>query len=289
MPDLRALMQLMRLPAVFTAWSNIIAAHLIATAGHVEWRYLIWTVIASSAIYLAGMVLNDCFDLSEDRRDRPGRPLPSGAVPVRFAWLLGAGLLAAGLTAAALAGTRVLFWAVPLIGLVVLYDGGAKHGRFGEVTMAGCRYLNWIMGLSVMPVDGAAWLIPLPIFLYTLSLTTLSAIEVDSTDRQRVAWSIAGMVAAGLSMIGLTLLGVLADPLGLVAAGALFVIVIMRLLKVRQDTTPETVQAAMKTLIIGIIPLDAALLATDGRYLAAVLLLLLLIPSKILSRRIYIT
>ena len=81
----------------------------------------------------------------------------------------------------------------------------------------------------------------------------------------------------------------LADPLGLVAAGALFVIVIMRLLKVRQDTTPETVQAAMKTLIIGIIPLDAALLATDGRYLAAVLLLLLLIPSKILSRRIYIT
>lgn len=282
-------MQLMRLPAVFTTWSNIVAAHLVASGGAFHWHYLVWTLLASTGIYLAGMILNDCFDLGEDRCERPNRPLPSGAVSMPLAWTLGFGLILAGLGAAYVAGDQALMWAFPLAGLVLLYDGRLKHGVLSEISMAGCRYLNWIMGMSVVPLGGLDWLIPLPIFLYTLSLTILSGAEVSGGNRTRIHLCMAGMVLAGLSIAALPLLGVLNQPLALLAAGVGLGLLIHKLLQVSRTPTPAFIQAAMKMLIIGIIPLDALLLATAGQVIAALALLLLLLPSKWLARQIYIT
>ena len=42
-------------------------------------------VAASVFLYLAGMVLNDVYDVEIDRRERPDRPLPSGRIPVAWA------------------------------------------------------------------------------------------------------------------------------------------------------------------------------------------------------------
>src|SRR5207302_1510764 len=60
-------------------------------------------VAASTLLYWAGMVWNDYFDLAQDRKERPLRPIPSGRVTPRMAALLGTGLMLAGLGCAALA------------------------------------------------------------------------------------------------------------------------------------------------------------------------------------------
>jgi 4-hydroxybenzoate polyprenyltransferase len=81
--------ELVRLPAVFSAWSNILAAHLIATTGSPHWRLLALQLAITTSLYWAGMVLNDCFDLNNDRIERPERPLPSGRIAPRAAWTVG--------------------------------------------------------------------------------------------------------------------------------------------------------------------------------------------------------
>src|SRR5919199_644904 len=88
--------QLVRLPNVFTAMADIGMAALVAGAlpGHAAAVALL--VLASSCLYCAGMVWNDYFDLEQDKRERPFRPIPSGRVTPRQAALFGAALLAAG-------------------------------------------------------------------------------------------------------------------------------------------------------------------------------------------------
>src|SRR5947209_8977616 len=105
--------QLVRLPNVFTALADIVLAALVSGVfgpfepdSGIRWSRVaafFCLLIASTLLYWAGMVWNDYFDLAEDRRDRPGRPLPSGRVPIGTAVLLGIGFCAGGVLFAFLA------------------------------------------------------------------------------------------------------------------------------------------------------------------------------------------
>ena len=78
-------------------------------------------------LYLAGMALNDLADREEDARERPERPIPSGAVSPRAAALIGGSLLLGGVLVARGAGAR---WTGPaLAAMVVAYDFQLKHSR----------------------------------------------------------------------------------------------------------------------------------------------------------------
>ena len=72
--------QLVRLPNVFTAFADILLGAL-ATGGVGEHRYEVaFLLLASGCLYCGGMVWNDFFDIEQDRRERPFRPLPSGRI-----------------------------------------------------------------------------------------------------------------------------------------------------------------------------------------------------------------
>ena len=101
-------LQLIRLPATFSAWSNVLAAHWIATGGAPSFPLLGLQLGIATALYWSGMVLNDCFDLAEDRRERPGRPIPSGAIPPSRAWTLGWSLMGLAVLLGVLAGGATL-------------------------------------------------------------------------------------------------------------------------------------------------------------------------------------
>ena len=79
-PQLRDYLELMRLPNVFTSMADVAMGFLfvreLATA--IDAWLLAVLLGASSLLYLAGVVLNDVFDLELDSRERPDRPLPSG-------------------------------------------------------------------------------------------------------------------------------------------------------------------------------------------------------------------
>src|SRR5437867_1878949 len=125
--------QLVRLPNVFTALADIGMAALVSRALRAHAGAVVLLLLASSCLYCAGMVWNDYFDLEQDRRERPFRPLPSGRVTPRAAAALGAALFAAGVAFAALAGLlgegfrpAPVILAVLLVLTILLYDGVLK-------------------------------------------------------------------------------------------------------------------------------------------------------------------
>src|SRR5436190_8221721 len=95
--------QLVRLPNVFTAMADIVLAGAATGAILDHFASFVCILLSSSLLYMGGMVWNDWFDIKQDRRERPGRPIPSGRVTEANAALVGAILIALGLIAAALA------------------------------------------------------------------------------------------------------------------------------------------------------------------------------------------
>ncbi len=77
---LRAYVELLRLPAVFTAMADVALGFLFTHPTLEPWRIFVALWLASSSLYLAGMVLNDVFDAQLDARERPERPIPSGRI-----------------------------------------------------------------------------------------------------------------------------------------------------------------------------------------------------------------
>src|SRR5271166_2427559 len=69
--------QLVRLPNVFTAFADIclgaLAAHILPD----KWLPFVLLLLSSGCLYCAGMVWNDFFDIEQDCKERPFRPIPS--------------------------------------------------------------------------------------------------------------------------------------------------------------------------------------------------------------------
>jgi 4-hydroxybenzoate polyprenyltransferase len=282
-------LQLLRAPAVFTALSNTLAAHLIATQGGIQWSSLLPLSIASAMLYSAGMVLNDCFDYAEDCRDRPARPLPSGRITLKDAWRFGWLLMAAGLLFAGLAGYGPFVIALILVALIIVYDGYAKHSIFGVPAMGGCRYLNWLLGLSVIPFQPSHFILALPIFIYVASLTLLSTVETSATRKVYVIFSFAGILACAAVILFIQLTAPLSPQFSPLLLLVLLMPIAARMIRTYQDFSPPQIQKTIKFLIMGIIPLDALLVFSNGLVANAVVILSLLLPGWLLARSMRVT
>src|SRR4051812_6654179 len=92
-------LRLMRLPNVFTAIADVAMGYLVVNHSVDEPGKLACLIGASAALYTAGMVLNDVFDVQVDAKERPFRPLPSGQISLFAACWLGFVLLAIGFVA----------------------------------------------------------------------------------------------------------------------------------------------------------------------------------------------
>src|SRR5208282_981035 len=106
---------------------------------------------------------NDFFDLEQDRRERPFRPLPSAKISQGSAGYFGAALLAAGVGLAGLAGLlggarlAPLVIACLLVAAILLYDAWLKRTWAGPGSMGTCRFLNVLLGLSVAGAVPWVW------------------------------------------------------------------------------------------------------------------------------------
>src|SRR5690349_17615382 len=101
MQKLRAYLQLLRFPAVFTAMSDIFLGYLIANQdGFDPIAPFLLLLGSSSCLYLSGMAFNDFFDRREDAVKRPGRPIPSSRVKATHALLISVALMTVGLVLA---------------------------------------------------------------------------------------------------------------------------------------------------------------------------------------------
>src|SRR5216110_2611253 len=95
--------QLVRLPNTFTAMADIFLGATAAGMLLERFGAFVCLLLASTLLYWSGMIWNDYFDLDQDRKERPGRPLASGRVSPRAAVLLGASCMLGGVLLAGLA------------------------------------------------------------------------------------------------------------------------------------------------------------------------------------------
>jgi 4-hydroxybenzoate polyprenyltransferase len=287
--------RLIRLPNVFSAVADVamgtVLLNVVSVSDADGWG---WLAASSALLYAGGMVSNDLFDLEEDRRDRPKRPLPAGAVPLRSAVLLAAVLFVVGVALAAVRGSASGLVAVALVGAIFAYNGWLKRTPIGPPAMGACRLINVVLALSpaLAAVDSlptAVWLAPLANGLYITGVTLIAKKETTVSPR--------GLLVAGAATIGFgfvvhaVLVAMLGEPtFWWRAAGIAFSIVLFhRIGQALHDPAPSNVQRAVKTGVLGLIAFDALAVLGLGQPLAAILILGLLAPALLLGRWLYST
>ncbi|HOX23680.1 MAG TPA: UbiA family prenyltransferase, partial [Elusimicrobiales bacterium] len=129
----RAWLELLRPPNLFTVPGDPLAGFFLATAGGGAPAYALaaLTAVVALLLYMSGLMGNDVADYSEDLRDRPARPLPSGRVSLRAVRAAACALALAALLLAAVAGRPVFATALLLLLAVTLYNG--KFKRFARL------------------------------------------------------------------------------------------------------------------------------------------------------------
>ncbi len=302
MQTLLAWLQLCRLAAVFTAMADIFLGYLLTHDGLEPERDFNLLLGASSSLYLAGMVFNDVFDRETDARERPKRPIPSGRVSVRGAVILGGILVAAGLGLAGAAGMSSLIVAGLLTAAVFLYDGLFKSTPLGPVVMGSCRFLNVMLGASAAGNGEASlaaiWSLPqlhvaAGLGVYIAGVTWFARHEAGRSPKAQLAAAM-GVVNLGFALLVAFLMHWPASPdrqtRAALVLGLIAVVVNRRLITALFDPIPAKVQAAVRTMLLSLIMLDASLvffIQEDQRYAIAVALLL--IPAILLGRLLAIT
>jgi hypothetical protein len=261
-------LRLVRAPAVFSALGDPLAGMLLAD-GRLSADRAPRIAAAAALIYLAGMALNDLADREEDARERPERPIPSGAVSPRAAALVGGSLLLAGIVAAHRAGAR---WSGPaLAAMVVAYDFRLKHSEtIGPVAMGACRSLSLMMGVEAAGAPASrGGESALLLGAYVTGLTLLARSETGGARRSELR---GGAALAAAALVAATVRGGPASVPWGAAAAAVAGPAVARALR---EPGPSTVGPAVGALIRAIPALDGAL-AVPRRPAPALLLLSLL-------------
>lgn len=299
--------RLMRIPNVFTALADIALGffftHAIFGFEIPPDQLLIFGCLlaASANLYIAGMVLNDVYDVEVDAVERPNRPLPAGAIGVPLAHGLGLAMLLAGCglgwVVATLTGQfRAGAVATGLALLVFLYDFILKRTPLGPVAMGGCRMLNVLLGMSAAAeVWGTSHLLVAGgLGLYIAGVTLFAKKEAEESN------PLALMVSTGVMLLGIGMIaayphfrepGEIVRKLDNWYIMLAFVSLVIgrRLVIAVLDPIPEHVQAAVKNCLLSLIVLDATALVAMRDWRQAVAIVMLLIPTMILGKWVYST
>jgi 4-hydroxybenzoate polyprenyltransferase len=172
------LLQLLRLPNLFTVPGDPLCGALLASHGVWSWKVLMPAVV-SMAAYCSGLVINDLADFSEDLRERPGRPLPSGSVSRGLAIALALSFSIVALAAAALVNKAMLILAAMLLVEILWYNLLAKkNALIAPIAMGICRGLSVLVGAAaIAPPPTVAIAAAGVITLYIAGVTALARKE----------------------------------------------------------------------------------------------------------------
>jgi 4-hydroxybenzoate polyprenyltransferase len=258
---LRGYLELLRPANVVTAVADVLAGY--AVAGRANAPVLPWLLTATVCLYAGGVVLNDFFDRGLDAVERPERPIPSGRVPAPRAAALGAAFLAAGVIAAAQGTWAAAAIAAAIVVLVVLYDARVKrHAIAGPVNMGLCRGLNLLLGVAAVPAALAgSWPIALISVVYIAAVTTVSRGEVHGGKAGGAAFALISLVGV---LAALTVIGLDAGGRGisaLVLTALLGYRVLPPFWRVHNDPQPLVIRRAVKTGVLSLVFVDAAISA----------------------------
>ncbi|HEY2414951.1 MAG TPA: UbiA family prenyltransferase [Pirellulaceae bacterium] len=303
-------LRLMRLPNVFTAIADVSMGYLFVRHAVDAPLLFGFLIVASAALYTAGIMFNDLFDFQIDLRERPYRPLPSGRVSFYWAILVAGKLLSLGLFLGCISGLlreapdampwRGALITAALTGCILAYDSFAKSTPVGPLVMGSCRFFNILMGMTAGEprADGillgfgpGELLAAAGIGVYIAGVTWFSRSETGMSKSAALFASLAVMLA-GVAVLGSSLLYVPTrggPHIYWLLLALLMFGVARRGTVAALDPVPEKVQSAVKLSILSLIWLDATMAVAVSGPSAGVAIAALLIPALILGRWVYST
>lgn len=263
-----------------TVWSDALAGACLAGADLGDARTvvsLVIAVLALSASYEGGMVLNDAFDRAIDARERPGRPIPAGQVGARAAFTAGFALVALGLGLLASRGVAAGGVGLALALAVIAYDRWHKGVRHAPWLMGACRACVYLAAAAA--TTGADALARAPV-LVGAGVLWAHIVGLSHAARHESRNGIDGL--APLTLLALAPvagLAWLADGRA-PADGALWPVALIGLLcladasavrRLRHRLRPDDVPRSVAQLIAAVSLLDASAIALAGGGAGAVL------------------
>jgi hypothetical protein len=258
MSSARAWLQLARISNTPTVVSNTIAGAVLAVAAPSA-GVVAAVAVAMALFYTAGMVLNDVADEAIDRRERPERPIPSGAI-TRTAALTAFGVLVVGgLAILAAEGWRALAAGAGLVVLIVVYDLWHKGNALSPVLMGACRALVYVIaGFAVADtLPWELWAGAGMLLVYIVGLTQVA--KAEATGRSS-AWPTAAVLAPVIFWAFL-----LPSPESFLTLAAFLAWVLWALRLVRS----KRIGPAVGAMIAGVSLFDAVAVASaDGPFVA---------------------
>lgn len=274
--NLKIALQLGRVSNLPTVTSNVLAGIVLAGAQPSLARIVV-VCVALSAMYVAGMYLNDAFDRDIDRIERPERPIPSGRVSAWLVFQIGFALLFGGVAALALLaavtgiGWKAVGCAAVLALLIVLYDAKHKDNPASPLVMGLCRAAVYLTAaLAVAPaLDGHVLTGAGVLVAYLIGLTYIA--RAENLKSIGNLWPLAFLAVPFIVMRP-------SDATSIACYVLLAVLVAYALALVHY----RHIRAAVGTLIAGISVLDALVIAREGNARLA----LVAIGAWLLTRRL---
>jgi 4-hydroxybenzoate polyprenyltransferase len=242
------------------------------------------------------MVFNDVFDVAQDTVERPGRPIPSGAVSLKGAWTLGLVLCAGGLGLSAMVGVPGLTIGGLIVVAIFGYDWLLKKTPIAPLAMGLCRFLNVMLGASLAGSAAAMFAAPQVLVagclgVYIAGLTWFARHEAIGDNKADL---VGGTAVMNLGIVGLAAVAYREAGAGRLQVIGLLLFILavinVRLFKAIRSGDPPDIGAGIRTALLSLVLIDASLvLALTGSVFGAVLTASLLLPASLIRRWIPLT
>ncbi len=291
--NLLAWLQLMRISAIPTAASNILAGFLLAHHSWLPVSNLLLLITSSVCLYVSGMIFNDYCDREVDAQSRENRPIPSGSISPSSAFAAYVCLSLVGIAVAAAISLNSALIAVLLGVAIYSYNRVLKKTPAAPLMMGTCRFLNILLGASSYSTEmwfsfpGIVFWVAAAIGIFICGLTWFARNESTTSNSIRLTGS-AVVIMAGIA--GLALTGfIFESPHPERVASLIALVSIPAVYRVYVAVIhPEArfVQQAVRALIQSLILFDAAvcILARPDQPLFAITTMALLLPAMLLSK-----
>jgi 4-hydroxybenzoate polyprenyltransferase len=283
----------MRPANIVTSVADVLAG--ITISGYIfgpeiDFLAIILLCLSTIGLYGGGIVFNDVFDFELDKIERPERAIPSGAVKLSEAIVLGLFLLVFGIASAFLHSMLSGIIAILIAVCALVYNKFSKHHPFiGPLNMGTCRGLNLLLGVSIIAYSlNNSYIIAIVHLIYIFSITIISRGEVHGSNKNKL---FSGAFLYAL-VIGVMLFFAWQKEQILLAL--IFIVpfawmICRPLFRAILEPIGKNIGLAVKAGVISLILMDAAWAAVFGSLGLAFFIVILLPFSIWLSKRFAVT
>lgn len=279
-------LQLVRVPGIFTAFTNILLGFFAVQEINTDWFFLGPLLTTSGFLFLAGTTLNDYFDYNIDKRERPDRPLPSGIIPRKTALYLGLVFLIVANISSSIVGTQSFVLSLVITVLILTYNAKSKKNPvLGILNLSSIRFLNVILGTTIVSFNLEIIWFAIPIAIFVAGISILAKTENSLSSRNTEVLNIMFILITIIYIIVITFNR---GFIHFVFLG-LFIIAVFVPYMIYKDRTSKNVQKKVTFQLLAIIILDATLISVFSDVTYAMLALVLYIPAYLILHKTYLT